>query len=226
MVNEEHMEPIQKKNNSLLLGVTGGIATGKTTVVRMLEELGAPVIDFDLLAREVVEPGKPAWKDIVGYFGKGILLKDGRLDRDKLSGIVFQDAEKRKTLESFTHPRIYEASHRQVKKILEKAPNAVIQLDIPLLIEQNLQHMVHKVLVVYIPREKQIARLIERDGMSREEAVDRLRAQLPIDEKLGKADFVINNENTLEETKKQVEDLWQTLNNMQRQLHMKHDKDF
>jgi len=209
------MEPIQKKNNSLLLGVTGGIATGKTTVVRMLEELGAPVIDFDLLAREMVEPGEPAWKDIVAYFGEKILLKDGRLDREKLSGIVFQDVEKRNILESFTHPRIYEASDRQVKKIVDKDPNAIVQLDIPLLIEQNLQHMVHRVLVVYIPREKQIARLIERDGMSREGAVDRLRAQLPIDEKLSKADFVIHNEKTLEETKKQVADLWQTLKDVQ-----------
>ena len=205
------MEPIQRKKNSLLLGVTGGIATGKTTVVRMLEELGAPVIDFDLIAREVVEPGEPALKDIVGYFGEEILLKDGRLDREKLSGIVFQEVEKRRILESFTHPRIYEASERQVKKIVEKDPNAIIQLDIPLLIEQNLQHMVHKVLVVYIPREKQIARLIERDGISREGAVDRLGAQLPIDEKLGKADFVINNEKTLEETKRQVDDLWKAL---------------
>jgi len=210
------MEPIQKKNNSLLLGVTGGIATGKTTVVRMLEELGAPVIDFDLLAREVVEPGQPALKDIVGYFGEEILLKDGSLDREKLSGIVFRDVEKRKILESFTHPRIYEASERRIKKIVEEDPNAIIQLDIPLLIEQNLQHMVHKVLVVYIPREKQIERLMERDGISREWAVDRLGAQMPIDEKLGWADFVINNEKTLEETKKQVEDLWEVLINMQR----------
>lgn len=210
------MEPHRKKNNYLLLGVTGGIATGKTTVVRMLEELGAPVIFFDLLAREVVEPGEPAWKDIVGYFGEEILLKDGSLDREKLAGIVFQDVEKRKILESFTHPRISEASERQVKKIVDKNPNAIVQLEIPLLIEQNRQDMVHKVLVVYIPREKQIERLIERDGMSREGVVKKLGAQLPIDDKLGRADFVINNEKTLEKTKKQVEDLWQVLKGMQR----------
>jgi len=210
------MGTIQKEDNSLLLGVTGGIATGKTTVVRMLEELGAPVIDFDLLAREVVEPGRPAWKDIVAFFGETILLKDGSLDREKLSGIVFQDVEKRKKLETFTHPRIYEASGRQVKNIVEKNSNAIVQLDIPLLIEQNLQHMVHKVLLVYAPGDKQIERLIERDGISREGAVNRLRAQLPIDEKLNRADFVIYNEKTLEETKRQVEDLWQALNDMQR----------
>ena len=210
------MEPIQKKDNILLLGVTGGIATGKTTVVRILEELGAPVIDFDLLAREVVEPGKPAWKDIVTYFGERILQKDGSLDREKLSAIVFQDAEKRKKLESFTHPRIYEASVRRVEKIVEKDPDAVVQLDIPLLIEQNLQHMVHKILVVYIPRDKQVERLVERDGISREGAADRLRAQLPIDVKLSKADFVIYNDKSLEETRRQVEGLWRTLKDLQR----------
>lgn len=210
------MKPIQKKDNSLILGVTGGIATGKTTVVRMLEELGAPVIDFDLLAREVVEPGKPAWKDIVAYFGERILQKDGSLDREKLSAIVFQDAEKRKKLESFTHPRIYEASVKRVNKIVEKDPDAVVQLDIPLLIEQNLQYMVHKILVVYVPRDKQVERLVERDGISREGAVDRLRAQLPIDEKLSKADFVIYNDKSLEETRRQVEGLWRTLKDLQR----------
>ena len=210
------MEPIQKKDNSLLLGVTGGIATGKTTVVRMLEELGAPVIDFDLLAREVVEPGKPAWKDIVAYFGERILQKDGSLDREKLSAIVFQDAEKRKKLESFTHPRIYEASVKRVNKIVEKDPDAIVQLDIPLLIEQHLEYMVHKILVVYIPRDKQVERLVERDGISREGAADRLRAQLPIDEKLSKADFVIFNDKSLEETRRQVEGLWRTLKDLQR----------
>jgi dephospho-CoA kinase len=208
------MKPIQKKDNSLILGVTGGIATGKTTVVRMMEELGAPVVDFDLLAREVVEPGKPAWKDIVAYFGERILQKDGSLDREKLSTIVFQDAEKRKKLESFTHPRIYEASVKRVKKIVEKDPDAVVQLDIPLLIEQNLQYMVDKILVVYIPRDKQVERLVERDGITREAAADRLRAQLPIDEKLSKADFVIYNDQSLEETRRQVEGLWRTLKDL------------
>ena len=135
------MESVQRKNNSLLLGVTGGIATGKTTVVRMLEEWGAPVIDFDLLAREVVEPGEPALKDIVGFFGEQVLLKDGSLDREKLSGIVFHDVEKRRILESFTHPRIYEESERQVKEIIEKDSNAIIQLDIPLLFEQKSRRL-------------------------------------------------------------------------------------
>lgn len=205
-----------KKDKFLLLGVTGGIASGKTTVANMLRELGAPIIDFDLIARLVVEPGKPAWKEIVEYFGKQVLKKDNSLDRKKVSKIVFRDMEKRKKLEGFTHPRIHEEFVKQVNEIAEKNPNAIIQVAIPLLIELNLQYMFHKTLVVYIPQEKQIERLIERDGISENEAKNILKAQLPIDEKVGYADFVINNEKSLEETKRQVEDLWQTLKRLQK----------
>ncbi len=205
-----------KKGKFLLLGVTGGIASGKTTVANMLRELGAPIIDFDLIARLVVEPGKPAWKEIVEYFGKQVLKKDNSLDRKKVSKIVFRDMEKRKKLEGFTHPRIHEEFVKQVDEIAKKDPNAIIQVAIPLLIELNLQYMFHKTLVVYIPQEKQIERLIERDGISEDEARNILKAQLPIDEKVGYADFVINNEKSLEETKRQVEDLWQTLKRLQK----------
>lgn len=205
-----------KKGKFLLLGVTGGIASGKTTVANMLRELGAPIIDFDLIARLVVEPGKPAWKEIVEYFGKQVLKKDNSLDRKKVSKIVFRDMEKRKKLEGFTHPRIHEEFVKQVDEIAKKDPNAIIQVAIPLLIELNLQYMFHKTLVVYIPQEKQIERLIERDGISEDEAKNILKAQLPIDEKVGYADFVINNEKSLEETKRQVEDLWQTLKRLQK----------
>ena len=205
-----------KKGKFLLLGVTGGIASGKTTVANMLRELGAPIIDFDLIARQVVEPGKPAWKEIVEYFGKQVLKKDNSLDRKKVSKIVFRDMEKRKKLEGFTHPRIHEEFVKQVNEIAKKDPNAIIQVAIPLLIELNLQYMFHKTLVVYIPQEKQIERLIERDGISEDEARNILKAQLPIDEKVGYADFVIYNEKSLEETKRQVEDLWRTLKRLQK----------
>ena len=213
----EQMEAIRGKHDRLLLGVTGGIASGKTTVVNMLNELGAPVIDFDVLAREVVEPGKPAWKDIVGYFGELILMADKHVDRRKLSDIVFRDMEKRKKLESFTHPRIHEEFLKQLDEIVKKDPNAIVQVDVPLLIEQNLQYMFHRTLLVYVPEEKQIDRLVERDGISREEAADRLKAQLPIDEKLSYADFVIYNDKSLEETRKQVEELWQKLKKIQKE---------
>jgi dephospho-CoA kinase len=211
----EQLEALRGNDNRLLLGVTGGIATGKSTVSEMLEELGAPIVDFDVLAREVVEPGKPAYEQIVAFFGEQVLEEDGTIDRKKLSDIVFKDMEKRKKLESFTHPQIGVEFFNQVTKIAASDPNAIIQVAVPLLIEVNLQHLFHKILLVYTPRETQIERLVDRDGISEEEAGRILDAQLPIDEKLGYADFVIKNEETLAETKKQVEELWETLKRIQ-----------
>ena len=208
----------------LVLGVTGGIATGKSTVSRMLKELGAPLIDFDLLARQVVEPGKPAWKDIVDYFGKEVVQEDSRIDRKRLSEIVFQNAEKRKKLENITHPRIFEEFHRQVKGIVLKDPDAIIQAGIPLLLELNLQQRFDEVLVVYVPQETQIDRLMKRDRISREAAMNILKAQMPIDEKLPSADFVIHNEGSLTETRKQVEAVWKELKKLQKKNKKKGDR--
>ena len=143
--------------------------------------------------------------------------EDGTLDRKKLSDIVFKDFEKRKKLESFTHPRINEAFVKQVNEIAATDPDAIIQVVIPLLIELNLQYIFHKVLVVYIPPEEQVKRLAERDKITTEEAANILKAQLPIDEKVGYADFVIHNDQALENTGKQVEDLWQTLKQVQKE---------
>lgn len=199
----------------MLLGVTGGIASGKTVVAKMLEELGAPLIDFDLLARQVVEPGEPAFTQIVDYFGKEVLQEDGTLNRKKLSKIVFQDTEKRNQLEGFTHPPIFEEFLKQVNAIAEKDPDAVIQVVVPLLIEKNLRPIFDKILVVYVPEEQQIERLVERDGISREEAARMLEAQLPIDQKLTYADFVVHNEGSMEGTRKQLEEVWLELKRLQ-----------
>ena len=206
---------MKRNDDYLLVGVTGGIASGKTVVAKMLEALGAPIIDFDVLARQVVEPGKPAFMQIVDYFGKEVLQEDGALDRNKLSKIVFQDTEKRNQLEGFTHSPIYEAFLKQVSDITERDPEAIIQAVVPLLIEKNLQSIFDKVLVVYVPEAQQIERLVERDGISREEAAHMLKAQLPIDEKLAYADFVVNNEGSMEETKRQVEEIWLELKKLQ-----------
>ncbi|MBW1765648.1 MAG: dephospho-CoA kinase [Deltaproteobacteria bacterium] len=214
----DELEAIRGKDNRLLLGLTGGIASGKTTVANMLKEKGATLIDFDLIARQVVEPHKPAWEKIVDYFGKQVLQEDENLDRKKLSNIVFRDFEKRKKLESFTHPRIHEEFVRQVNEIVEKEPDAIIQVDIPLMIELNLQYIFHKLLVVYIPQEQQIKRLAERDGISQEEAANILKAQLSLDEKVRYADFVIHNEHSLEETGKQIENVWKTLKAYQKEM--------
>jgi dephospho-CoA kinase len=198
-----------RKNNSLILGLTGGIACGKSTVADMLQELGAETIDFDLLARQVVEPGKAALKRIAEYFGADILQKDGNLDRKKLSKIVFQDKEKRRILESFTHPAINGEYFRQVNAVAEKSP--IIQAVIPLLFEFNLQDMADKILVVYIPREKQIERLALRDGISASEAARMVDTQMPVEEKVRRADFVIRNDGDIEDTRRHIRTLWKSL---------------
>lgn len=211
------LRAVCRLQDTLLLGVTGGIASGKSVVARMLEEKGAPVIDFDVLAREVVEPDKPAWKQIVAYFGEQVLQEDRTLDRKKLSGIVFSDLEKKKKLESFTHPQIGLAFVQRLNEITEQDPEAVVQVVVPLLLEVNMQHLFHKILVVYVPRHVQIERLMQRDGISREEAETIVASQLPIDEKPGYADFVIRNEGDLERTREQVDRLWQDLKRVQEQ---------
>jgi dephospho-CoA kinase len=196
------------KEDCLLLGVTGGIASGKSTVARMLEKLGAPMIDFDVLSRVVVEPGKPAWKEIVSYFGEQILREDRTVNRRALSEIVFRDPEKRKKLESFTHPRIHQEFARRVKQIARADPEAIIQGVVPLLIEAKLQSLFHKLILVYIPEEMQIRRLMEREPISRETALQILKSQLAIEEKRKYADYIVDNSGPLEETRRQVEEVW------------------
>ncbi len=211
----EQLQALRGTDGRLLLGVTGGIASGKSTVAEMLAELGAPMIDFDLLARRVVEPGRPAWQEIVDFFGRQILDPEERIDRKALSRIVFRDLEKRKRLESFTHPRILAEFLRQVNELAAGHPGAIIQAVVPLLLELNLQYMFHRVVVVHVPPETQLQRLMERDGIDRGEAADMLKAQMPIDEKTGYADFVIRNDGSREETRRRVEALWRELQRLQ-----------
>jgi dephospho-CoA kinase len=205
------MKTLKGDARSLLVGVTGGIATGKSVVASMLEEMGAPMIDFDLLARRVVEPDKPAWRDIVAYFGEQALKEDQTLDRESVAKIVFADREKRRMLESFTHPRIREEFVAEVRWIREQDPDAIVQAVVPLLIESNLQSVFDHLVVVHAPADVQIVRLMERDDLTREGAEARLRAQIPIDEKAGHADTVIDNSGSLENTRRQVGELWERL---------------
>ncbi|MBW1735517.1 MAG: dephospho-CoA kinase [Deltaproteobacteria bacterium] len=195
----------------LILGVTGGIASGKTTVAHMLAELGARIIDFDLLARDVVRPGEPAFGEIVGRFGDQVVAEDGALDRKRLSGLVFCDPQKRKMLEEITHPRIVAAFVRQVREMAGKNPRGILLAVIPLLFEAGLRHLVHKTLVVYVPPGEQVERLMRRDRITRKEAGRILRAQMPIQEKVGMADFVIQNQGEISETRREVEALWRRL---------------
>jgi len=211
------MKKISGSSKCLLLGVTGGIASGKTVVSGMLGAMGAKTIDFDILAREVVEPKKPAWKDIVQHFGENVLMEDNTIDRKKLSDIVFKDGKKRKELESVTHPRIGAEFVKRVKSIAAKNKKAIIQAVVPLLIEGDMLGLFDKLLVVYVPAEVQIERLMARDKISRDQAVNILSSQLPIDEKVKFADFVIHNDRSLDKTRTQVEEIWEALLKIQKE---------
>ena len=199
------------KHDPFVLGVTGGIASGKSTVSGMLTELGAPLIDFDVLARLVVEPGRPALQAIVAHFGKTVLRPDGTLDREKMSGLVFNHPDQRRKLEEFTHAPIFSEYRRQVSRLAAAYPGAIIQAGVPLLLEMNLQSLFTKVLLVYASPAQQVARLTARDGISKTAALKILAAQLPIDEKVTRADYVIDNGGTEAETRRQVEKLWREL---------------
>lgn len=190
----------------MILGLTGGIATGKSTVTAMLRERGIPVIDADQIAREVVEPGKPAYEAIVRHFGRDILLEDGQLDRKKLGEVVFSDEAERQKLNAIVHPEVRRVM-RQEAEVAEANGAQIVFMDIPLLYESKLQYLVEKIVVVYAPSDMQLARMMERDELDEEQAKKRLRAQFPIDQKKLEADFLIDNSQSREETQRQVEEL-------------------
>jgi len=214
---EETINTLRGNDNRLLLGVTGSIATGKTTVAAMLEELGARTIDFDILSRVVVEPGKPAWNDIVAYFGEQVLNEDKTLDRDKLREIVFKNLEEKKRLEGFLHPRIGEEFIRLVEKYAGEDPDAIIQAVVPLLIEVNMHPLFHNILMVYASEEEQKRRLMARDNCTEEMAMNMIRSQLSAEEKKGYCDLIVDNSGTQENTRRQVEQLWQKLKKIQQE---------
>lgn len=190
----------------MILGLTGGIATGKSTVTGMLRERGIPVIDADQIAREVVEPGKPAYEAIVRHFGRDILLEDGEINRKKLGEIVFSDEAERQKLNVIVHPEVRRVM-REEAEAAEANGADIVFMDIPLLFESKLQYMVEKIVLVYAPADMQLARMMERDELEEEQAQKRLRAQFPIDQKKKDADFLIDNSTTREETERQVEKL-------------------
>jgi dephospho-CoA kinase len=214
---EDFIQMLRGNDERLLLGVTGSIATGKSTVAKMLEELGARTIDFDVLSRVVVEPGKPAWEDIVAYFGKQVLNADQTLDREKLREIVFRDLEEKKKLEGFIHPRISEEFVKMVDAFTRKDPKSIIQVVIPLLIETHMQAFFHHILMVYATEKAQKKRLMARDGCTEEMAMNMIRSQLSVEEKKGYCDLFIDNSGSEAATRKQVEKLWQKLKKLRQE---------
>jgi dephospho-CoA kinase len=195
----------------LNVGLTGGIATGKSTVAWILVEKGARLIDFDELSHAVEEPEGPVWKEIVRHFGEGILRADRTIDRRKLGDIVFADREKLDLLNRVVHPAVFQEWHRRIEEIRTVQPDAIVLSDIPLLIEAGVKPMIDLILLVYVPPEEQIARLMARNGFSREDAEKRIASQMPIGEKLPHADLVVRNDGSPETTRKALNAIWTEL---------------
>lgn len=192
-----------------LYGLTGGIASGKSTVSRMFRELGAHVLDADVIAREVVEPGTPGLAAVTARFPE-VLGPDGRLDRAKLGTRVFGDATERAALNAIVHPLVREAFLHKVQALAEQGVERILY-DVPLLIETGLHTSMDGVVLVWVPRPVQKARLMSRDGLDEAAAEARLAAQLPLDGKRQHATWIVDNSGELASTRAQVEQVWQAM---------------
>lgn len=186
-----------------VFGITGGIATGKSTVSNMIKEFGFTVIDADVVAREVMEPGREAYMKVVEHFGKEILLDNEQIDRQKLGAIVFHNEEKRQLLNSLVHPAVRKEMLKQKEEAERRGEKAVF-LDIPLLYEGRLTYLVEKVIVVYTDVNIQLKRLMSRNQLSKDEALARIHSQMSIEEKRKLADEVIDNRGSLDQTRQQL----------------------
>lgn len=195
----------------LLVGLTGGIASGKSVVAARLGEHGAVVVDADKIAREVVEPGTPALTRIAEEFGSGVIAADGSLDRAALGAIVFADEGKRSILNAITHPAILDLSQRRFREAGEADSDAIVVYDVPLLSEARGTAEFDVVVVVSAPEEVRIERMVSLRGMSRAEAENRIRSQVPEEQRRALADVIIESSGTLDETLAQADRLWEDL---------------
>lgn len=192
------------------VGLTGGIASGKSTVARMFQGLGIPVVDADAIAREVVEPGEPAYGEILEAFGDGVRGPDGSLDRKRLGAVVFNDRQARARLNAITHPRIAQRSGERMEA-LQKGPHPYVIYEAALLVENGIYKAFDALVVVAADRATQLHRLRMRDGSTEEDARARMEAQLPLENKVEVADYVVHNDATPEETEQQVREVHQAL---------------
>lgn len=193
------------------MGLTGGIATGKSHAARVFSRLGAHVVDCDEIAREVVQQGKPAYHEIVKTFGREILREDGEIDRKKLADIIFHDAEARQKLNGIVHPHIFDEEARRVITIKEKYDAGIIVVDAALMIETGIHDRFDKLVVVHCHPKIQLERIMYRDSLSEEEAGSRIQAQLPLDEKVKMAHYTVDTSGTYRETRLQIRKIFQEL---------------
>ncbi len=195
----------------IIIGVTGSIGTGKTTVSEMFRRMGAVVIDADEISHQLIYPGRPAWKKVVSAFGKTVVRRDHFIDRKVLGRKVFSDSRLLMKLSGIIHPLVYKEIRGKIAKIKRSDPSAIVVVDVPLLLESGGQKQVDKVIVVAAPRNVQFARACEKFGTCRSEISRRIKAQMPLKEKIKAADFVIDNGGSLVSTAKQSRAIWKKL---------------
>jgi dephospho-CoA kinase len=195
----------------IVVGLTGGIASGKSLVAKTLKDLGAHIIDADKIVHELLEPGQPAWEEVLAYFGSEVGLPDKTIDRRKLGEIVFSDSGKREWLNRCLHPKVFEVFTTQVKHLCARQPDAIVVFDAALLIETNYHKKMDKVIVVYAEEQHQLKRLMERDRFTHEQAAARIRSQMPLGEKRLHADYVIENTGNRLDTERQTREIFNFL---------------
>ena len=195
----------------LKVGLTGGIACGRSTVAKMLEERGCYCIDADRIAHSLLQPPSPTWKRVVEYFGREILTPHQTINRTKLGAIVFSDREKREKLNSIIHPQVIKEENRLIEEYLRSGAVGIVIVDAALIIETGSHRRFDKIVVVYTDEKTQLDRLIKRNGLSPEEAKRRIEAQLPLKEKLRYADYKISTSGSLQDTVREAEEVFQHL---------------
>lgn len=198
---------------ALIVGLTGGIVGGKSTVASMFKDLGAKIIDADKLGHSVILPHKPAWKKIVNLFGKDILRNNLTIDREKLGKTVFTNQALLKKLNEITHPEIIKILKKEIDLVKNTTHNRgkILIIDAALIYEAKIDRLMDKIIVVYINEDEQINRLTKRNNLSKRDALQRIKSQMPMKKKAEMADYVIDNSSSLDKTKKQVEKIWKKL---------------
>lgn len=196
-------------NSNLIIGLTGGIATGKSTVADMFKTLGAIIVDADIIARKVVQPTTSVWQAIVDFFGQGILNADLSINRERLADLVFSESSLLQKLNEITHPEIRAKIEKEINTFTPS--EKIIIIDAPLLIESQMISLVDKLFVVHVSEKIQIERLMKRNNFNEQEAKNRIHAQIPLEKKLKLADIVIDNNGTIEELREKIKQIWKVI---------------